>query len=312
MPGLDLRKVDAVRRPLEKTSPARRRRIAAVGLGGAALLLSACSPRVERGYLPHGVTKNANEVIDFWLGTWYWTLAVGVLVWGLIFWCIVRYRRRKSDTGFPAQMQYNVPLEILYTVVPIVMVAVLFGKTVGLENKLLDTSPKPDVTINVVGKQWSWDFNYADEKVYETGVMADMKAGKPGAEKGLPTLYLPVNKRVEFVLTTRDVIHTFWVPQFMQKLDMIPSRVNRFAVDTTEEGTFKGKCAELCGAYHSQMLFNVKVVSQEEYDKHMDDLRKQGKTGFLSNSLNRASVNPKDQQFLPDGLDSSDIVKEGK
>lgn len=301
-----------MRRPLGKTSPTRRRQIAAVGLGGAALLLSACSPRVERGFLPHGVTKNANEVIDFWLSTWYWALAVGILVWGLMFWCMVRYRRRKNDTGFPAQMQYNVPLEILYTVVPIFMVAVLFGKTVGLENKLLDTKPKPDVTINVVGKQWSWDFNYVDAKVYDTGVMADMKAGKPGAEKGLPTLYLPVNKRVEFVLTTRDVIHSFWVPQFMQKLDMIPSKVNRFAVDTTEEGTFKGKCAELCGAYHAQMLFNVKVVSQAEYDKHMADLKKQGKSGFLSNSLNRSSIDPKDQQYLPAGLDSSDIVKEGK
>ena len=301
-----------MRRPLRKTSPSWRRRIAAVGVGGAVLPLTACSGEVSRGWLPEGVTENSHHVIDFWVDTWYWALAVGVLVWGLMFWCILRYRRRKSDTGFPAQMQYNVPMEILYTVVPIFMVAVLFGKTVGLENKLLDTKPKPDVTINVVGKQWSWDFNYIDAKTYDTGVMGDMKAGKPGAEAGLPTLYLPVNKRVEFVLTTRDVIHTFWVPQFLQKLDMIPSKVNKFAVDTTQEGTFKGKCAELCGAYHSQMLFNVKVVSQAEYDKHMDDLRKQGRSGFLSNSLNRSSVAPQDQQYLPEGVGAPDIVKEGK
>lgn len=309
---MDLRKVGAVRRPLKKTSPSWRRRCAAVGVGGAALLLSACSPNVHRGYLPHGVTKNSNDVIDFWLSTWYWALAVGVLVWGLMLWCMVRYRRKKSDTGFPVQMQYNVPLEILYTVVPVFMVAVLFGKTVGLENKLLDAEPKPDVTINVVGKQWSWDFNYVEAKTYDTGIMADMKAGKKGAEAALPTLYLPVNSRVEFKLTTRDVIHTFWVPQFLQKMDMIPSKVNRFAIDTTEEGTFKGKCAELCGAYHSQMLFNVKVVSKAQFNQHMADLKKQGKSGFLSNSLNRSSVMPQDQQYLPEGVRASDIVKEGK
>lgn len=288
-----------------------RRSVAAVGLGGAALLLSACAPNVHRGYLPKAATKNAKLVTDFWMGTWFWALAVGILVWGLMFWCMFRYRRRKGDVGFPAQMQYNVPLEILYTIVPIFMVAVLFGKTVGLENKLLDTKPKPDVTINVIGKQWSWDFNYVEAKTYDTGIMADMKSGKPGAQAGLPTLYLPVNKRVEFVLTSRDVIHSFWVPVFLQKLDMIPDKVNRFEVVTTEEGTFKGKCAELCGAYHSQMLFNVKVVSQDEYNQHMADLRKQGKTGFLSNSLNRSSIATKDQQYLPAGLDASDIVKEG-
>ena len=275
------------------------------------LLLSACSGNVHRGYLPRGVTENSHHVIDFWVDTWYWALAVGALVWGLMFWCILRYRRRKSDTGFPAQMQYNVPMEILYTVVPIFMVAVLFGKTVGLENKLLDTKPKPDVTVNVVGKQWSWDFNYVEAQVWESGVQAQL-TGKPGVQNTLPTLVLPQGKRVEFVLTARDVIHSFWVPAFQQKLDMIPSKVNKFAVDTTEEGTFKGKCAELCGAYHSQMLFNVKVVSQAEYDKHMDDLRKQGKSGFLSNSLNRSSVAPQDQQYLPAGVGASDIVKEGK
>ena len=309
---MNLRKVGAVRRPLDRTAPKGRRRLIGVGVGSAALLLSACTPEEKRGYLPHGVTSNSQSVIDFWLGTWYWALAVGALVWGLMIWCIVRYRRKKSDTGFPVQMQYHVPLELLYTVVPIFMVMVLFGKTVGLENKLLDTS-NSDMQVNVVGKQWTWDFNYVNDKTWDTGAMANLKEGKPGAEKPLPTLYLPVNKKVEFILTSRDVIHTFWVPQFLQKLDMIPGKVNRFAVTPTEIGTYKGKCAELCGAYHSQMLFNVKVVSQADYDKHMADLRKKGQSGFLPNSLarNNAGVMAEDQQYLPAGLRTSDIVKEG-
>ena len=92
------------------------------------------------------------------------------------------------------------------------------------------------------------------------------------------------------MLTSRDVIHSFWVPAFLQKLDMIPGKVNRFQVVPTETGTFQGKCAELCGAYHSQMLFKVKVVSQQEYDAHMAELRAEGNTAQLDNSLSRESA----------------------
>jgi len=115
----------------------------------------------------------------------------------------------------------------------------------------------------------------------------------------LPSLYLPVNKRVEFVLTSRDVIHSFWVPQFLQKLDVIPGRVNRFQVVPTEIGTFQGKCAELCGAYHSAMLFQVKVVSLADYQAHMAALRAKGNIGMLDNSLSRELVQKGQQQYVP-------------
>ena len=82
------------------------------------------------------------------------------------------------------------------------------------------------------------------------------------------------------------------MPAFLDKMDMIPGRVNRFQVTPNQEGTFAGKCAELCGAYHSQMLFNVKIVSQAEFDQHMNDLRAQGNAGLLPNSLNRAQLMP--------------------
>ena len=168
------------------------------------------------------------------------------------------------------------------------MVAVLFYYTARDESALLDTSKEPDVVVNVVGKQWSWDFNYVDERHLRG---RHPGAAHRGAGRGgdLPTLYLPVDKRVEFVLTARDVIHSFWVPAFLQKLDMIPGKVNRFQVVPTQEGTFQGKCAELCGAYHSQMLFNVKVVAQAEYDAHIAELKAKGQTGQLDNALNRGA-----------------------
>jgi len=292
-------KVRTLRRHDDTPAPLKRRGLTLAGLAVAcALVLSGCGEQLKRGYLPHGVTENSVRVVSLWNWSWTAALAVGALVWGLIAWCVVAYRRKKDDVGLPEQLRYNVPLEILYTVVPLFMVAVLFFYTARDETALLDTKPHPDVTVNVVGKQWSWDFNYVEAKTYESGTQAEL-TGKPGVQKTLPTLYLPVNKRTEFVLTARDVIHSFWVPQFLQKLDMIPGKVNRFEVVPTETGTFQGKCAELCGAYHSQMLFQVRVVSQQDYEAHLAQLRAAGNIGALDNSLSREPIEKQQQQFVP-------------
>jgi len=269
------------------------------GLGATcAVALSGCSESASRGFLPHGVTDQSGRITSLWTGSWLAALGVGVLVWGLILWCAVAYRRKKDEVGLPEQLQYNVPIEILYTIVPLFMIAVLFFYTSRDEAALLDVSKKPDVTINVVAKQWAWDFNYVEGGTFEAGTLAEL-TGKPGVATTLPALYLPVNKRVEFVLTSRDVDHSFWVPQFLQKLDILPGRVNRFQVRPTELGTFQGKCAELCGVYHSAMLFQVKVVSQADYEAHLAALKAKGNIGMLDNSLSRQKVEPRDQQYLP-------------
>ncbi|MEO5983175.1 MAG: cytochrome c oxidase subunit II [Pedococcus sp.] len=262
------------------------------------LVLSGCAGRVQDGFLPRAVTENGERVTSLWNGAWIAALGVGVITWGLILWCVVAYRRKKDDTELPVQLRYNVPMEILYTVVPVFMIAVLFYYTARDEAALLDTSKPADVVVNVVGKKWSWDFNYVNEQTYETGTQAEL-TGEPGVEENLPTLYLPVGERTEFVLTSRDVIHSFWVPAFLQKLDMIPGRVNKFQVVPTEVGTFKGKCAELCGAYHSQMLFNVKVVPPAEYQAHITELKARGNTGQLDNSLNVSKLMNEDKNLVP-------------
>ena len=201
------------------SSPRRTRRRLGAGLLIGALsvaALSGCASGNLRGdastgWLPPAVTEGGKTVTSLWIGAWIAALAVGALVWGLIIWCIVAYRRRKDDNELPVQLRYNIPIEILYTVVPIFMVVVLFYYTARDESELLNTSKPADVTINVVGKQWSWDFNYVEDDVHETGEQAIM-TGEPGAEETIPTLYLPVGERIEFVLTARDVIHSFWVP----------------------------------------------------------------------------------------------------
>jgi cytochrome c oxidase subunit II len=186
---------------------------------------------------------------------------------------------------------------------------VLFYFTARDETKLLATSKKPDHVVNVVGFQWSWGFNYIEDVdgepsssatgskelsaipdrmtttfpkgadgVYDVGTPGERNPqnGDPG-----PTLWLPKGESVQFILTSRDVIHSFWVVPFLMKQDVIPGHVNRFEVTPNKEGTYKGKCAELCGVDHSRMLFNVKVVSPERYQKHLEDLAKKGQTGYI-------------------------------
>ncbi len=306
-PSSSFRKVHSLASHPTPLTPMRRRGLAIAGLAIAcAMFLSGCASNgtASSGWLPQGtnggeVTSNTGRVTSLWVGTWIAALVVGLIVWGLTIYVMVRYRRKKDDVGLPPQLRYNVPIEILYTVVPLFMVAVLFYYTARDESALLDVSVKPDYTVNVVAKQWSWDFNYVDANVYEAGVQValDRNTGEPlNAE---PVLYLPINKRVEFILNARDVIHSFWVPAFLQKLDVLPGKTNRFQVVPTQQGEFQGKCAELCGAYHSQMLFKVKIVSQADFDAEMAKLKSLGQTGQLANTLSREPVLPADQKLVP-------------
>jgi cytochrome c oxidase subunit II len=265
-------------------------RAAAALAAVAALVVSGCSPEAQRGFLPGyedaEVTNQTARITDLWVGSWIAALVVGLLTWGLMLWCVTVYRKRKSDDKLPIQLRYHVPLEITYVVLPIILIGVLFFYTARDIEAIEDVSTAPDTTIQIVGKQWSWDFNYLDEGVYETGVQAQ-DVGSADSFDQLPTLYLPVDERIEFKLDARDVIHSFWIPAFLYKKDMIPGRTNTFQVVPTREGVYAGKCAEFCGEEHSSMLFNVAVVSRDEFDEQMDALRDRGQTGELGLELNR-------------------------
>ena len=153
----------------------------------------------------------------------------------------------------------------------------------------------PDVTVQVYGKQWAWDFNYLTDDVWDTGIQGHLD-GEEGVPERVPTLYLPVDSDVELQVTSRDVIHSFWVPAFLEKADMFPGRTNNISITTGREGEYFGKCAEFCGEYHSEMLFNVNVVSQAEYDAHIQSLRDAGQTGALGEEYSRDSYPGADDQ----------------
>jgi cytochrome c oxidase subunit 2 len=272
---------------------------AAAIAGAVALLASGCaSETVRRGYYPGfsdgQVTDKTAEMTNLWVGTWLAALSVGLITWGLMLWCIVAYRKRKNDDRLPIQTRYHVPLEIMYVIVPLAMILVFFYHTDKVMMDVTAVNNDAKVHIQVIGKQWSWDFNYTDDNVHDSGVhllnvglQNDPVDGVPGTSQQLPTLYLPLGEKVQFTLDSRDVIHSFWIPAFLFKQDVIPGHENKFEVTPTRLGTYAGKCAELCGEYHSGMLFNVKVVTPEEYAAHMKALADAGQTGSLDLSLNR-------------------------
>ncbi|WP_233568629.1 MULTISPECIES: aa3-type cytochrome oxidase subunit II [Kocuria] len=275
-----------------RTGSRRTRALKLTGLGAIAVLaLTGCKEEVRNAWMPIGdsaPTDNAENILNLWVGSWIAALSVGLVAWGLMLWCMVAYRRRKNEVGYPRQVAYHLPLEIFYTIVPIALIVSQFFFSERALTEIVPRHDNPDATIEIIGKQWAWDFNYVDDDVYYSGTQAHLNEdGSEGVEETLPTLYLPVDSDVEVQLSSRDVIHSFWVPAFLEKVDMIPNRTNYMSFHTEREGSFQGKCAELCGEYHSEMLFNVEVVSQEEYESQMQKLRDEGNTGQVGDDYNR-------------------------
>ena len=241
-----------------------------------AVILAGCTQAQTIGFLPEGsvgATDHTDRITALWVNSWIVLLVVGVVTWALIIWAAVVYRRRKGQTGLPVQLRYNLPIEIFYTIVPFILVLGFFAFTARDQAAIEEPIPDPDVRIEVFGKRWSWDFNYVDENRYEVGIQGQESDGQFVDVDELPVLYLPVNESVEISIESRDVIHSFWIVDFLYKKDMIPARTNYMFFTPLKEGTYAGKCAELCGEYHSQMLFTVKVVSRAEFDAQMEQLR---------------------------------------
>ncbi len=241
-----------------------------LALAAGALVLSGCTANEAFFFdLPDPATAEGPIIKNLWDGSWIAAWAVGIVTWGLMLWAAFAYRRRRAN-DVPEQTKYNIPLEVMYTVVPLIMILGLFFFTARDQTALLTVENDQDQTVNVVGFRWSWAFNYLDEDVYAVG-----------SPDVLPVLVLPVDEKVKFELTSPDVIHSFWVPDWLFKMDVIPGKVNTFEITPNKLGTFVGRCAELCGTDHARMLFTVKIVSREEFDAYIEGLRAVGQTGML-------------------------------
>jgi cytochrome c oxidase subunit 2 len=232
--------------------PPRTWRLVATGVAvGCAGLLSGCD--LPGFGAPDPASKEGKSIWTLWQGFFIAALCVGALVWGLLVFVVLRYRRRNDDV--PGQNAYHIPLEILYTALPVVAVAVLFGFSVATERNVTSLDDKPAVKIEVIGFQWSWEFHYQG-----TGVVIH---GTPDAP---PEMVLPVDKPVHLRLVSNDVAHSFWVPDFLSKRDLIPRVHNEIQITPTKTGVYDGRCAEYCGLDHWRMSYSVRVVSEADYE----------------------------------------------
>lgn len=221
----------------------------------------------ERAGWPSPVTVQGVKALHVWQGAVLASLIIGGLVLGMILYAAFMFRNR-HDGRLPRQVRYNLPIEVLYTFIPIVIVSVLFYFTAVTETSEDQINDQSALQVHVVGFQWSWQFDYVDHGLTITG-----RPGQP------PTLVLPVDEQVHFHLTSPDVIHSFWVVPFLFKRDVIPGHPNEFEVTITKTGTFQGRCAEYCGIHHDRMLFNVKAVSQADYQAWLANARAEAIAG---------------------------------
>lgn len=243
-------------------------------LGLLALTATACSGEMSRLGMPEPISDQAERMLKLWQGSWIAAFAVGAVVWGLILWAVVFHRKRSDD--LPPQVRYNMPIEILYTAVPFVIIGVLFFFTARDEAYVEKLTDKPDVTVDVTGFQWSWQFDYkaGPEKNASTVASVVGVPVAPNAPTGAkPVMTIPAGKKVRVRLHANDVIHSFWVPALLYKKDVMPGYVNEFEFTAKKTGTYEGRCAELCGVDHSRMLFQLQVVTPEQYQKFLDDAK---------------------------------------
>ena len=289
----------------------------AITFAALAVTLSGCSWQEVFGLgWPTGITPEAHANRQLWLGSVIAALVVGVIVWGLMFWSAAFHRKKKGQTELPRQFGYNMPLELVLTVVPFIIISVLFYFTVVTQQKMLKEEPNPEVVVDITAFQWNWKFgyqkvNYADgsfnydgadparkaamiSKEEETGehggeAKAELDIRSPedrsylnfnkvetvGTSDEIPILVLPAGKRIEFEQASADVIHSFWIPEFLFKRDVFPNPKENHSdniwqvAEITKTGAFVGRCAEMCGTYHAMMNFELRVVSPEDFRTYL-------------------------------------------
>ena len=238
--------------------------------------LWAAEPEFSKLNLRPGVTDNSQRVFDLHMEVVWLMFIVAALVFGAILFAVIRFR--KSNNPNPAKFSHSTTLEIIWTVVPMLILIYLAKPAIGLLLDMEDAS-KADMTVQITGQQWKWKYTYLDEDFSFVSELSTPEAQyndyqRTGTEKGPNYLLevnkevvLPVGKKIRFLLTSDDVIHSWWMPDFAVKMDAIPGFINETWTKINEPGVYRGVCAELCGRLHGFMPIVVRAVPQAEYDQ---------------------------------------------
>jgi len=272
-----LAKVGAVNAPTTGSTGAaalkRRRphRLALIGAIAMPFVLGGCQLPTFWGY--RGSTTQAHDEFTLWSGTFIAAIVVGVITGALIIWSIIRYRRRGDQV--PRQFQYHFGLEVAYTVIPIIIVLVLFGFTVVTENAVDHIAAHPAVGIDVNAFQWGWQFTYKGKGVSVEGetlndpdpVGLNGAACAPADHCLGPGLIVPAGQTVRIYLRSKDTIHGFYVPQFNFSRYAQSGVLNKFDLTVVHSGIYRAQCTQFCGLYHSEMFFHVVALPPAQFQQ---------------------------------------------
>jgi cytochrome c oxidase subunit 2 len=223
---------------------------------------------------PPGITSQNKDVRFLWNLTYWFAIPLGLIVMGLVIWCVVRYRRRPGREQIPHQFQYHIPIEAAYTIIPVVIVAVVFGFMYTAEDRIDHVAKNPAAQVKVEGFQWGWRFTYLTvdgrnlsraEQFQEVGSVANEPSIND--DSSLPTLTLPSNVTVQLDLFTDDVNHSFYIPAALFKRDLIQHVTNTVDLNFLKTGHFIGECTQFCGTFHPFMRFNVDIMPPAQFTK---------------------------------------------
>ena len=222
--------------------------------------------------LPVGVTDISRDVYELHMTIFYICCVIGLVVFAIMFWAIIHHR--KSKGAVPAQFHESTKIEILWTAIPFV---ILIGMAVPATKTLIamEDTTKADLTIKVTGSQWKWHYEYLDHDVSFYSVLSTPREQITNQDQKTETylldvdkpLIIPKGKKVRFLMTSDDVIHSWWVPEFAVKKDANPGFINEAWTKVNETGIYRGQCAELCGKDHGFMPVVVEVKEPAEFEQ---------------------------------------------
>ncbi|SFS30091.1 cytochrome c oxidase subunit II [Marininema halotolerans] len=217
-----------------------------------ALFMAGCEKPMSNVLDPQG--KTGKEQLHLINLSVYIMILVCVVVFAIFFYVLLRFRRKPGDNSIPKQVEGSLTLEILWIVIPVILLVILAIPTVAVTFSQAKAAPKQQsddfIRVKAIGHQFWWEFQYPDHNI-----------------RTAQELHIPVGKKVYVEVTSDDVVHAFWVPGLAGKVDASPGRINRVPIDAEKPGVYKGRCAELCGASHALMNFQVVAEKSSDFDK---------------------------------------------
>ena len=242
--------------------------------------------------MPRGVTPVSHEIYDLHMAAFWMCVGIGIIVFGVMFYAIIMHR--KSRHPEPAKFHQNLTLEIAWAVIPLILLIIIAIPATEVLFRMDDTR-NSEIVIKITGYQWKWKYEYLNQGISFFSNLSTPMNQRMNLEPKDPhylrevdnPLVVPVGEKIRFLITANDVIHSWWVPELGIKQDAIPGFIHEAWAEIQKTGTYRGQCAELCGAGHGFMPIVVIAMSKEDFAKWVTKMT-QGKVNTMTTAFNKS------------------------